>query len=226
MTINTTELIDAILKLGSLAGLAGLFYQIHNNRKIRPQFQFTFESSYAEFFDKDKLKYCNYHFQGIFKNSSLTPNSIVRLYLTVWNNKKRGSVLRFGHGVKEIKDTNTQEKKYLPLRFEPKQAFNLQIVFEFPITGTQDAKILSQYEPVGNLGFLPKYHYQFIIEDVNRNYFDYNSSFVSKELIDLWWTLPNYSKKPVKYIGQLGKIGLVLVKNIVRKIIEFLGFYK
>jgi len=226
MSINTADLIDAILKLGSLAGLAGLVYQIHNNRKTRPRFQFTFEASHAEFFDKDKLKFCNYHFRGIFKNSSLTPNSIVRLYLTVWDNKKKGSVLRFGHGIKEIRDTNTQENKYLPLRFEPKQAYNLQIVFEFPITGTQDARILSQYEPVGILGVLPKYHYQFIIEDVNGNYFDYNSSLVSRELIDLWWTLPNYSNKPVKYIGQLGKIALVLIKNIVRKIVEFFGFYK
>ncbi|MFH1720625.1 MAG: hypothetical protein ABH856_03400 [Patescibacteria group bacterium] len=225
--INTAEILDVIFKLGSLAGLAGLIYQIHNNKKLRPQLQFTFEGSHAEFFDRDKLKFCNYHFQGIFKNSSLTPNSIVRLYLTVWDNKKKGSTLRFGHTIKEIKDTNTQERKYLPLRFEAKQAFNLQVIFEFPITGTQDGKILTQVERLGNADlFMPKYQYQFVIEDVNGNYFDYNSSFVSRELIDLWWTLPNYSKNPVKYIKQLGKIGLIFTKNVVRQIVEFLGFYK
>lgn len=219
--ITTAEILDVIFKLGSLAGLAGLIYQIHNNRKLRPQLRFTFEGSHVEFFDRGKLKFCNYHFQGIFKNSSLTPNSIVRLYLTVWDNKKKGSTLRFGHTIKEIRDTNTQEIKYLPLRFDAKQAFNLQVIFEFPITGTQDEKILTQVDL-----FLPKYQYQFVIEDVNGNYFDYNSSFVSRELIDLWWILPNYSKNPIKYIKQLGKIVLVFTKNVVREIVEFFGFYK
>jgi len=225
--IDTASLIDMTFKLGSLAGLTGLVYQIHNNRKLRPQLHFTFEGSHADFFNRDKLKFCNYHFQGIFKNSSLTPNTIVGLYLTVWDNKKKNSTLRFGHTIKEIKDTNTQERRYLPLRFEPKQAFNLQVIFEFPITGTQDEKILIQVERLGTTElFMPKHQYQFVIEDVNGNYFDYNSSFISRELTDLWWTLPNYSKNPGKYIKQLGKIGLVFLKNLTRGTVEFLGFYK
>jgi hypothetical protein len=225
--ITKAEILDSIFKLGSLAGLTGLIYQIHNNRKLRPQIRFTFEGSHTEFFDRDKIKLCNYHFQGLFKNSSLTPNSIVRLYLTVWDNKKKGSTLRFGHKIKEIRDTNTQEKKYLPLRLEAKQSFNLQVIFEFPITGTRDERILAQTERLGKTDLLtPKYQYQFIIEDVNGNYFDYNSSFISRELIDLWLTLPNYSKEPARYIRQSGRIGVVFVKNFVRKTVEFLGFYR
>lgn len=225
--INLSDFIELILKLGSLAGLVGLIYQIHNSRKLRPQLQFTFEGSHAEFFDRDKLKFCNYHFQGIFKNLSLTPNTIVRLYLTVWENKKKGSTLRFGHGVKELRETYTQDIKNLPLRFEPKQAYNLKVIFEFPLTGTQDEKIISQLKRLGETNyFLPKYQYQFIIEDVNGNFFDYNSSPISKELIDLWWTLSNYSSKPLKYFGQILKIGFVFLKNIYRKLIEGLGFFK
>lgn len=226
MVVNMKEIIDTVLKIGSLAGLAGIFYQIHNNRKLRPCFKFVFEGSSASFRDIEKIKYCDYIFQGIFINSSLTPNTIIRLYLTVWENRKRNSTLRFGHTVKEIQDINSKKTEYLPLRFEPKQAYRLSVTFQFSITGTQDASILSQTKKISDNFYIPKFEYEFIIEDVNGNYYDYKSSLVNRELIDLWWILPNYSKKPIRYLYQLLVIGVVFCKNIVRRIIELFGFYK
>jgi hypothetical protein len=220
---------DTLLKIGSLAGLASIVYQIHNNRKFRPSFRFTFEASGAEFFERDGTKFCKYHFPGIFRNASLAPNSIVRLYLTVWGSKKRGSALRYGHSVQEIKEIRTGEKKYLPLKFEPKQAFNLLVFFEFPIQGTADERLLSEFEevrlPNATLR-VPKHRYEFFIEDVNGNRFDYRGSSVSGELIDLWWTLPNYSNKPPRYGLQVLKIGWVFCKNYTNRFLEMIGLYK
>jgi len=220
-------IIDAIFKIGALAGLAGIFYQIHNNRKHRPSFSFTFESSHAEFSKRDKLKVCEYHFSGILRNISLSPNTIVRLYLTVWENKKRGSVLRFGHTVEEVKDINTDDLVYLPLRFDSKQAFRLEIVFEFPLTGTRDEKLITSLKKWGDSGLLlPKYRYEFFIEDVSGNLFDYRSSILSREIIDLWWTLPNFSKRPLRYLFELIKIIFVFIKWKLSKFSSAIGFYK
>lgn len=229
MDLNLNKFLDLIFKVGSLAGLLAIIYQIHNNRKNRPLFSFTFEGSFAKFFKEDKIDYCDYHFHGIIRNTSLKPNTIVRLYLTVWNSKKKGSVLRYGHGVKKLINLGGDEKLTLPLRFDVKQAYKLEAIFNFPISGTGDKKILEATIPFKtNLGEfqMPKYKYEFLIEDVCGNLFDHRSSVMNKELIDLWWTLGNYSKNPVSYFKQCLKIASTFAKWKISKLVEAIGFYR
>lgn len=224
-----TPFFDTILKIGSLAGLVSLVYQIHNNWKSRPSFKFTFEASGLEKTGEGKEQRGVYHFQGIFRNASLNPNSIVRLYLTVWDSKRRGSVLRYGHNVQKLEEVNTKKNLHLPLRFESKEAMRLLIFFEFPIKGTQDERLLSEYEQhdFGNMRIpFPKHRYEFVVEDVSGNRFDYGSYLMSQDLIDLWWTLPNFSKKPTRYFIHLVKIALAFVRHFLVWLAGLFGFYR
>lgn len=229
MSIQIQNVVDGVLKLGSIAGLIAIIYQIHNNRKQRPRLSFTFENSFAEFYKQDNLEFCDYHFSGIFRNSSLTPNTIVRLFLTVWDSKKSNSVLRFGHTVKQVLNQNTSNEVKLPLRLEAKQAYRLEIIFNFPLTGSQDKKILEAKLPTKLNGvdvLSPKHQYVFLIEDVAGNYFDYNSGLMSRELIDMQWLLSNHAKNPKRYFFEVFKIGWKYICWKVEKFISAIGFYK
>lgn len=222
---------DLLLKVGSLAGLVAIVYQIHNNRRNRPRFIFTFEASVVVNDEKeaDQAYYC---FTGIIRNQSLNPNGVVRLWLTVWDSKKKGSTLRFGHVVRHIYDvSNTEDRKELslPLYFQPKEAKRLEIWFQISPKGTQDGKILAKTKllsddiPIQ----MPVHQWEFLIEDTAENMFDYTKSrTVSRELAELWWTLPNYSNKPTKYVKHLGKIVWSFAKHQSSKLVSALGFYK
>ncbi len=225
---------DLLLKVGSLAGLVGLVYGIHNNRKNRPRFKFTFEASVVNY-DKDDKNQAYYCFTGIIRNQSLQPNTIIRLYLTVWGSKKKGATLRFGHAVKHIYDVaNTEDRNELslPLYFQPKDARRVEIWFPISLTGTQDGKLLNEKDkaislPDGSSLLMPKHKWEFLIEDTAENMFDYTSGrTTSRELTDLWWTLPNYSNKPVKYGKQICKIGWAFTKYYTARLTAALGFYK
>lgn len=223
------DIVELILKIGSLAGLIGITYQIHNNRKNRPSFVFTFEASEAKFYKENQHPHCDYYFSGIIRNTSIQPNTLVRLYLTVWENKRKSMVLRFGHAVKQIKECNTNGQLHLPLRFRSKEAIRLHIIFKFPMSGTQDRKLMLSLKEVklGDKVFkLPKYKYEFLMEDVNGNFFDYGSSVYSKELIDSWWVLPNFSRHPVDYICHLLSVTYKYIVWKVSKFLSLLGFYK
>lgn len=225
---------DIVLKVGSLAGLAGLVYGIHNNRKNRPRLKFTFEASVVNQDEKDKntAYYC---FTGLLKNQSLQPNSIVRLYLTVWGSKRKGATLRSGHVVKHIFDVSDVEKRQelaLPLYLQPKDARRVEIWFPISLTGNQDGKLLHEKGqeislPDGTKLSFPKHKWEFLIEDTAENMFDFTyGGIVSRELSDLWWTLPNYSSKPLKYGKQLLKICWAYIKHFVSRLASSFGFYK
>lgn len=88
------DVLDIVLKIGSVAGLISILYQIQQNRRNRPLFTFTFEGSHAELTECDKHIHCNYYFPGTIRNASLSPNTIVRLYLVVWDKGKRTRFLK------------------------------------------------------------------------------------------------------------------------------------
>lgn len=222
---------DVIFKIGSLAGLVAVVYQIHNNRKNRPRIAFTFEGSVVNY-DKDDNKRAHYCFTGIFRNQSLKPNSIVRLYLTVWDKKKRQSTPRFGHGVDKVQDiSNLKEKKILalPLYLKPKEARKLEIWFPIYLEGTQDRQLLEvtrKFSEESSI-LLPKHRWEFLIEDTAGNLFDYyKPRLINRKLIDLWWTLPNHSKHPLKYLRHSLKILFTFFGSFISKLIQLLGFYK
>lgn len=225
------DVFDLILNIGSVAGLISIFYQIHNNRKNMPRIAFTFEGSWVTY-DERNPDQAVYHFQGIIKNQSLKPNSVVRLWLTVWDNKKRGSTLRTGHsvcGIEEISDADNKLKISLPLYLDVKAAKKVEIQFPLMLSGSRDGELLRAVEklsPDSEL-YLPKYTWEFMIEDTAENLFDYyKPQTMSRKLHDLWWTLPNYTKSPIKYTRHVMKIFKETARHKLRRVIENLGFYR
>jgi hypothetical protein len=232
MNIDSNRIMDLVFKVGSLAGLFALIFQIHTNRKNRPRILFTFESSYSSVYTENKMDFCNFHFGGIIRNQSLRPNTAVRLYLTVWANRRRHHVLRFGHTVSALKDAkkaNDFTDLNLPLYLKAKEALKVEVTFNFPITGTSDEKIMREVVKISETLelYMPKYRYEFLIEDTAGNLFDFtNAKLVSRELIDLWWTLPNYSKRPARYILEVLRILYKFIAFQISRATTAVGFYK
>ena len=207
---TSASIVDFILKIGSVAGLVSIFYQIQQNRRSRPSFTFTFEGSRAAVERRDHLDFCNYYFSGILRNASLTPNTIVRLYLVVWGNEKKTPFLRYGHIVKGIKNIGTGEAMHLPLRLDARGVVRVEVNFEFPLTGTSDERIMTSFveEKVGDIVVRrSKHQYEFTVEDAAGNEFDWGGKLMSRKLLNLWWLLPNDEGKPRQKGLQFDGIG-------------------
>ncbi|WP_097458547.1 hypothetical protein [Mangrovitalea sediminis] len=186
-------IIDQVLKLGSVSGLISLIYLIFQNLRKRPRFKLDFQSGSGTHYDNEGVHFYRFSSVGILKNQSLDPNTVTHLHLAVWGNKKKTSTLRFGYGgVKIIDKTSDQELK-LPIQFSPREARRLNIVFEFPVQGTADEKILQEHMEIkpGSGLYRPRYEYEICVEDVAENVFDSSGKQINREEINLRWTLPN-----------------------------------
>ena len=92
--------LDIIFNIGSIAGLLALFITIFASIRERPKFSFDSLLYSGKVNDDDITKY-RFEFTGIVKNHSIEQNTLIRIYLVVWSNKKNYSTLRFGyHGLR------------------------------------------------------------------------------------------------------------------------------
>jgi len=103
----------------------------------------------------------------------------------------------------------------------------VEVNFEFPGTGTADAQILSDFSEIklgDTLYAVPKHRYEFTIEDAAGNEFDLGSKLISRETLNLWWTLPNHNgwSRAIHY----GRIGRAWSRWKVEKLKALLGFYQ
>ncbi len=172
--------------------MGGIPYLVNDRRKRNPRFSFEFAGTSGQPFNRDGKAWYRFTFEGSIKNHSIETNTLQRIFLVVWRDKKRTDTRRFGHGSTDIHDTNgTQVKE--PIKFEPKESKKLTIIFESIVEGTSDKEILSVLEPIqpGSQYYLPKYQYELAFEDINGNLFDKNGYLKNRKTIDLKWTLPN-----------------------------------
>ena len=186
-----------ILNIGAISGLIALTYTIFQNLRRRPKFKFDFLSRNGEFSTEGGLLYDTITFTGTLKNQSLDPNSISKIYLVVWKNRKRNVTLRFGFGgITLIKTANSEEIK-LPISFNPREAMSLKINCKFPVVGTSDEQLLREVIPIypGSKYIRPKYEYELAFEDINENLFDQEGRPSNSEEISLRWTLPNSTRE-------------------------------
>jgi hypothetical protein len=191
--------LDTVEKLGSGAGIISLVYLVFQNLRNRPGFKLEFQGGSGTHLEVNGIHQYRYVWDGIVKNQSFSPNAITKVFLVVWGNKNKTSALRFGFGG-DIKDMSKSEVAKLPLSFLPREAKHLEITFEFPVKGTSDEHLLSQFEPEtpGSSFQRPKYEYEICIEDVGENLFDHRGKQLNRLEIDLRWTLPN----SVQYLQQ------------------------
>lgn len=222
---------DYVIKLGSVAGIIGLFYAVQVNRRQVPGFKWIFEGRVISPFVRDGVQYAKWEFQGILKNLAQQHNTVVRLFIAVWSDKKKNSTLSFGHNATEISDIGIGSKQdvSLPLYLGPRESRRLKIVFEAPITGTEHEKLLNELtsRKVGQIELnFPKHNYIFLIEDTAGNMFDFSGAFMSRELIDAWWTLSNYSKQPSRYLSRLVVIRWLLIARFWKRVVAWAGLLK
>lgn len=121
----------------------------------------------------------------------------------------------------------TNAKLQLPLRFDSRSAMRVEVNFEFPATGTADAQILSDFSAMkldDTLYAVQKHRCEFIIEDAAGNEFDLGSKLISREILNLWWTLPNHNglSRAIHY----GRIGRAWISWKAEKLKALLGFYQ
>ncbi len=231
--MNIDSAIDGLLKFGSISGLISLIYLIFQNLRKRPQFKLDFQGSSGEHYDNNGVHYFRHTYTGILKNQSLDPNSVTRLYLAVWGNKNKTSTLRFGHGGVRIIDIAEDKEIKLPLHFTPREAKNLTIVFEFPVKGTSDERLLQEHKEVmpGSSFRMPKHNYEICIEDVSENMFDSKGIPINRGEIDLRWTLPNTVRELQQgNIGPFIKHSWQIIKSRlsfrIRLLLQALGLWR
>jgi hypothetical protein len=232
-TIMTAGIIDTILKLGSISGLLSLLYLVFQNLRKRPKFKLDFHGSTGKHFEKEGLHFYRFSYSGMLKNQSLDPNTVTRLHLVVWGNKKKTSSLRFGYGGVTIKDESIEGEIKLPLVFSPREAKHLNIIVEFPVKGTADEKILQEHVEVkpGTGLYRQKYDYEICIEDINENLFDSQGTQINRDEISLRWTLPNtindlQQGKIWPFLSHSGRIVKSRIKFRVKVLMQALGLWK
>jgi hypothetical protein len=184
--------IEAILNLGSIAGLITIFLEVHQSRRNRPSLAFTQEGYATVNFQTDKHPHrCDAHFQGLIRNASLQPNTIVRLHLVMWEDNKLHHAKRHGYGEKSIKNLATEKPLELPLRLESRDGIRAEIDFDLRLTDsagtlTHDGEVLTM--PMGSR----RPNHELVFEDAAGNYFDRAGRLLNRELIDLYITRTNY----------------------------------
>lgn len=194
---NADRIIKILLDLGSISGLLLLPYTVLRAIRNRPRLKFDFSGMSGTAVKKSDAigDYYRFEFTGTVKNQSLETNSILKIYLVVWtDNKKRNSALRLGFGGIVLDDHKTTLS--LPIELTPKTGMKLKIIFEIPVKGTSDERLLTTLEPVDpNFRFyLQKYHYELCFEDTDENFFDQQGRLRNLEEINLRWTLSNTMK--------------------------------
>jgi hypothetical protein len=194
------SILDAILYVGAAAGLISIFLEAHQSRRYRPSFVFTQEGTHADFDIRDGMHFHDFHFIGLIRNASLNANTIVRLYLVMWKDGDVTKPQRFGHSLKSITDVATGEPLPMPLRMEGRSAVRADIVIPIRLTDsngqlTFDGEFAQASNPVHTV--IPprgtqRPEYELVFEDAAGNYFDRTGRLLSRALIDLYTTLPNY----------------------------------
>ncbi len=216
-------------RISAIVSLVGVPYLVNNKRKSLPRLSFDFAGSSGESFKKDQREYYRFRFEGAIKNHSIETNTIQRIFLVVWRDKRKTDTRRFGFGGTVIKDSNGQQIKE-PIKFDPKESKKLTIIFESIVEGTSDKELLAALTPIqpGSQYYLPKYRYELAFEDISGNLFDQNGFIKNRKTIDLKWTLPNTFESlrdgnPIPFIKHKTAIYFSDTFFQFRKLMRFLG---
>ena len=224
------SLVSSLIDIGGLVALFGVPFLVWNARTKRKHFDFDFEGSSGTA-DKSGNKY-TWTFSGVIKNRSEIPNTISKIFLVVWKNKKRNSYLRFGHDSIKVLEINNSNELKIPLYFNPREAKKVEISRTATITETSDSdyKILVQKVKISPDSdfFLPKYNYELVFEDIDKNYFDQHGSIRDINEANLWFTLGNSYRqlddlKFLPIINHFLNIALQKIKFAFKRLFWFLG---
>lgn len=222
---------SSLFDLGGIVALVGVPYLIWGGRTKRKHFDFDFAGS-SGLVSQNGKSY-TWTFEGVIKNRSEVPNTITKIYLAVWKNYKRNSYLRFGHDNMVVEDANTGSILNLPLYFDPREAKKVTVKRTATVNqGDADARILTQRTefPVGSGLFLPKFTYELVFEDVDKNYFDQHGVIRDINEANLWFTLGNSYRKLddadfVPIVAHFIQIFIQKIQFFIRRLLWGIGLY-
>ncbi len=235
------DIIDILLKTGSLLGFVAFFYTLRINARNVPKFYFDFGhfSGINKLNSSDGKIHFACTFGGTIINQSSESNYIKKIYLAVWENtKKRDKTLRFGYGgIDKINDKVTEEDLELPIEFKPKEGKRIEIRFLQQATGTCDEKLIEEAKPVAyilptnpilrlfakNKHSICRSGYELVFEDTKGNMFDQKGKIISGKVLNLTWTLSSY--KGMKRIRQEVKVRYYKLTFYLKSVFMKLGFF-
>jgi hypothetical protein len=223
-----TDFWSSVIDIAAAITVLGVPYLVVSNRRRLPRFSFDFTSSNREITSTGgNPEFGKFSFSGSVRNQSLDPNSIQRIFLVVWRNKKRKSYLRISHGATITQDGTTLSE---PIRFDGREGRKLDIVFEIALAGTVDARLATAQSPVapGSPYLLSTYQYEVAFEDISGNLFDNHGILLNRTGMDLRWTIGNTLEKlrggnPLPFFWHFLRIYLSDAVFFVRRIVRRLG---
>jgi len=227
--INLTNAIGFILKIGSVAGLVSLFYTIKDHIRNKSSFSYDFAGTAGGAYEENGHRFAKFRWEGIIRNESVAENSIVRLDYVVWANKSRTRTKTQGM-ILDVSDPNLSQKIGIPINFGPKESKKVVLTAVVPLTGSHNESLFLARKPTqpGSMFFLPENQWDLLFMDVNHNSFDEKGSLRSQKLLDLWWVLPNATRKldqgnPIPAIVHFCKIFWSYLCLQTRKLFRILG---
>ena len=118
----------------------------------------------------------------------------------IWKDGDVTKPLRFGHSLKSITDLANDKPLTLPVRMDGRSAIRADVVIPIRLTDpngqlTFDGEFSQASNPVHTA--IPERgkqrpEYELVFEDAAGNYFSRSGRLLSRPLIDLYTTLPNY----------------------------------
>jgi hypothetical protein len=186
--IGVNEIFNLVLKIGSLSGLDSLVYLIVQNFRQSPSLQLEFQDKSGKHYEVEGMHFYRFSWTGYVKNQSLSENTVTKFWLVVWRDRKKRGALRYGWGGLRVSTCSADVLLVeLPIPFAPKAAKRLNVIFEIPVRGTSDERLLKEHIEIRPGLYAPVHDYEVCVEDVGGNLFDATGRFLNREGIDLRW---------------------------------------
>lgn len=195
--MTAKDLFAVVLKVGSLSGLTSLVYLVVQNCRQSPCLQLERHSTAGKHYESDGMHFYRFSWTGYVKNQSLGGNTVTNFWLVVWRDRKKRAALRYGSAGLRISTCSTEVLPIeLPITFEPRTAKRLNIVFEIPVVGTADERLLKEHVEIQPGLYQAVHDYEICVEDVSGNLFDMSGRYLNRHGVDMRWRLEGNDVSP------------------------------
>lgn len=225
--IDYSKVWDVIVGVGSVSVIFSIIYSARHHSRTRAKFSFDFRSSGVRSIEKEGKKYAQLFWNGIVKNESLSENSITEFNYAVWASKNKFRTKANGMIITGM-EVEGEDGGESPVTFGPNEAKKIQINHEVSLEGSPSKQEAFSGERVHPGLRLPKYETELLFKDVRGNLFDENGILRSQRLIDLWWTLPDSTRKlnsgnPFPALMHFSKIAFFTLLYFMKRFFRFIG---
>jgi hypothetical protein len=192
-----TQVVNIVLRVGSLSGLTSLVYLIVQNSRQSPCLQLEGDSTSGKHYEMDGMHFYRFSWTGYVKNQSLRGNTVTKFWLVVWRDSKKRGALKYGWGGLRISTCLPDAVPVeLPISLEPRAAKRLNIIFEIPVRGTSDERLLQEHVEIRPGFYKPAHDYEVCVEDVSGSLFDSAGRHLNRNGIDLRWQMQGEGVTP------------------------------